>query len=263
MPILPRRPYKEGTRRVEGALARHALSEVHAVISSNSILPWTRDRLISLAFDASGLPDPDANQIAKAADFLCMELASLQSEKTLLHTIERTDLTLVPGTPSYALPDDTIRIAAEPNDILGTLVMASGRETPVFSMTRAAYQLLLDKTTTGTPSRGLVEQALTSVLLTLYPVPDATFLYFRYARVRLLRTFDDGNTTSDLAQRWFQYLVYACAHFIALTNGLSLERVGYLRTQMSGLKAACLSQDTEEGSVQFTVAYGRRDGRYY
>ena len=236
-------------------------------VSANSVIDFQRDKLIRMAFQAAGLlqagKEPSPDDIALAADFFCAELAQLQAEKVILRTVSRDSLTLVANQAVYTLPADTMTVEAAPNNILGSLVMPNGRETPVFNMTRAAYQLVLDKTTVGTPSRGLVEQTLTGINLTLYPIPDGHFPTFNYARVRLLRTLDSGNASPDLAQRWFMYLVYAGAGHIATAKGMPLDRVGMLIGRAGKMKDALLAQDAELGSVQFSVAYGRRDGRFF
>lgn len=233
-------------------------------VSANYSMEFSRDRIIRAAFQMAGLVqagrEPDAENIATASDLLNAELMSLQSEGHVLRTVERSVLALVAGTNTYTLPADTLDVNCEPNDVLGTVVSSANTETPVFNLQRAEYLLITNKSTTdvtGTPTRGLLEK-LATVQLTLYPTPTVTDVSFRYARVRLLRDLDDGGVTPDLSRKWTMYLIKALAANLALANNLGLDKASYLRKESEVLKAKLQANDTELGSLQFSVSYGRR-----
>lgn len=231
--------------------------------SANATLDFTRDQLIRMGFQLAGLlaagREPTAEDTGMAADFMNLELMALQAEGVVLRTIERTALTLVPGTAAYTLPADTIDVQLGPNDQAGTIVQTSGAEVLVTSMARAEYMDLADKTgaVTARPTSVYIErQAL--VTLVFWPVPDAESVSFRYARVRLLRDMDTGAVTVDLARRWLQYVAYAVAAHLARAKNLGLDVVGSLESRAEVLKARAKGTDKQAGKVRWVLAHSGR-----
>lgn len=236
-------------------------------VSANSTLEFSVDELITLAYQSVGILEagrqPDADDLAMGRNFLNLELQALQAEHVVLRTIERTTLTL--GTPdvgtvaTYTLPADTIEIRLGPNDELGTIVDAAGKESLVMNMTRNEYQTISDKTVnvTSRSTRGYVEK-LASVTVTFWPAPDSLSPTFRYSRVRLLRDADDGGVTIDLARRWMKFVVYATAAHLARAKSVPQEDMLELKQQAEEEKFKCMADDQQRGKSRLRVVAGRR-----
>lgn len=234
-------------------------------VSANFALDYQRDQILTTAFRLAGVLDADGvlNQpdARMGADFMQLELMHLQAEGVVLRTVERTTLTLVPGTTSYVLPADTVDIDTGPNGIAGTIVPVAnlGAETPVVAMSRAEYMVQNDKTgtTMATPLRVYVERGA-SVSLIFWPAPDATAPLFRYSRIRLIRDMDTGAVTVDLARRWLQFVTYAVATQVAMSKSIDLNRVSWLRKRAEEMKERLMADDTERGTIRIRISHNRR-----
>lgn len=233
--------------------------------SVNSTLNYSRDQLITSAYRLAGLwpsnqssaDSQSAYDVAMAADFMNLELQELQAEGILLRTSERTLLALVAGTASYTLDVDTIDVDTGPNDQAGSIVPTSGSETLVTLMTQAEYLDLADKgaTTTARPTRVFVDRGGALMTVIFWPVPDATSVSWRYARVRLLKDMDSGGVTVDLARRWLKYVTYAVSAQVASAKNVPLDRVNWLYAEAMRLKEICKDDDNERVKTRFRLAH--------
>lgn len=232
-------------------------------VSTSALIDFQRDQILQLSFQLAGLLGsgkvPSADDTAMAANFMRLELSSLQAEQIILQITERTTLTLVAGTASYTLPSDTIEVAIGPNDQAGTIVNSSGTEVLVTTMSRAEYMDLPDKTSTvtGMPTRVYIEKQAT-VSAIFWPVPDTQSVTYRYARVRLLKDTDSGSVTIDLARKWHKYLAYAVAAMVARAKSMAADNVLGLTKEAERLKDICKADDNQRGKLRFRVAHRGR-----
>ena len=233
-------------------------------VSANATLDYTRDQLISTAFQLAAVYPAGADilpeDIDSAATFMNLELMELQAEVPLLRTEQRTTLTLVAGTAEYSLPSDVIDVPTGPNDQVGTIVPASGGESIVLAMTRQEYMALANKatgSTSGRPVKCYVEKT-SPLKVVLWPTPDANSVSLRYTKTVLLRDLDTGAVTVDLARRWLQYVAYATATQIALAKSMPLDRVTYLRSEAERIKARCEMDDSQRTKVRMRIGHNVR-----
>lgn len=235
-------------------------------VSSNSLSEFSRDQLLTMAFQLAGVANSEQDVIAAdltmAARFLNLELAALQAEGALLRSIERTTLTITPPTASYTLPSDVIDVVVGPNGECGSILPTSGGESIVYAMSRQDYSNISDKTTTNTarPTRVYVEKNGTTGLITVifHPAPETASTTWRYQKVRLLRAMDSGSVTLDLPQKWQKAVTYACAAAVARAKSLPLETVNSLRKEAEMAKAKALADDAQRGPLQFRVKHRGR-----
>lgn len=232
-------------------------------VSANSLSDFSRDQLITMAFQLAGLTPsehtPIQADVRMAANFMNMELAALQSEGVIVRTIERTTLTLVSGTAEYTLPADVIDVVVGPNNEAGSIIDPNNVESVVTAMPRQSYSNLADKTTTNTarPTRVYIEKGA-SVKVVFWPVPDADADTWRYQKVRLFKAMDDGSVTLDLAQRWQKYVTYAVAAAVARAKSLPAEKVRELAGEAEAAKAIALADDNQRGPIQFRIRHRGR-----
>jgi hypothetical protein len=232
-------------------------------VSTSVLIDFQRDQILQMAFQLAGLVGggkvPSADDTGMAANFMRLELMALQAEKVILQTTERTTLALVAGTAEYALPTDTVDIQPGPNDQVGTILRSGGTETLVTLMSRAEYMDVSDKTAAvaGTPTRVYVEKQAV-VTAVFWPVPDASSLSFRYARVRFLKDTDAGSVTLDLARKWHKYLTFAVAAQVARAKSLPLDNVMSLTKEAERLKEICKADDNQRGNIRFRLAHRGR-----
>lgn len=236
-------------------------------VSANSTLDFTRDQLISMAYQATGLleagKEAPGEDLEMASNFMNLELMALQADGVVLRTIERATLTL--GTPdagtvaTYTLPSDTIDLQLGPNDQIGTILNTDNTETTVVAMSRAEYMELSNKTAdvTARSTRAYVEKQAT-VTVTLWPAPDSTSVSLKYARVRLLRDADDGAVTIDLARRWLKWVMLATAVHVGRAKSIPQDDLAELKAEAEIQKAKCLADDKQRGRTRFHVRHNVR-----
>lgn len=233
--------------------------------SATTTLDFTRDTLIRLSYQLCGLlgegKEPSPADTAMAADFMNLELMALQAEGVNLRSVERTTLTLIPGTTEYTLPSSTIDVAVGPNDEAGTIVPPSGSESLVTVMSRTEWLSLANKATDlnsrSTPSKVFIERQA-QVRLVFWPPPDTYATSFRYGRVRLLGDMDTGAVTVDLGRRWLKFVAYATATCVARAKSLGVEVISTLTAEAERLKAICKADDNMRGKIQFRMTHSGR-----
>lgn len=222
--------------------------------SATSNLEATRGTIIRRSFQLAGMLEAsqatEGDDITMAADFLQMDLLSLVSDSTAPTWVTRTTLALVASTAAYTLPD-CLDVVIDGNNAAGMHVPSSGAETVVQAMTRADYQAISNKTTTGVPSMVFVER-LTTVTATFWPVPAATAT-FRYSSLRWPRDSDTDARTLDLSKRWMKAITYSLAHQLALAKSAPLDRVQYLEGLAERYKMRARESDVEHVHGQLFV----------
>jgi hypothetical protein len=201
-------------------------------VNSTSTREFTIDGIVKLALQTAGLIPAGApqsgtqwdNYSSQARDFLELEVDGLQAQGLLERAVALYDVTLVAGSSAYAMPSTTLSVVGDAMYLPPT---STSGQTVVKPMDRARYQLISDKDAQGTPSLYWAEQ-LAAVTVYLWPVPDEDGT-LTIQRHRLLADNDDGSKTPDLERYWAKYLVNAVAHWVAMSNGIGVSRLQYLK----------------------------------
>lgn len=227
--------------------------------SSTSVFELNRDTLLRRSFQLAGLleasQNPSADDLSLASDLMGMELLAMQATGIVVTHVDRTTLSLVAGTAEYTLPSDTLDVFVPADNVVGTIVPASGAETPVMCISRAEYIATPNKTSQGTPTQVFIER-LATVKAVFWMVPNATGALFRYAKVRFPRDMDIGTVTLDLAKRWQKAICYSMAYQVGLAKSIPMSRVQFLMNEAERQKAMAQSSDVEKGHAQFYVDTG-------
>lgn len=215
-----------------------------------------RDQLIRRAFQLAGLvhaqQQPDADDLALAADFFAMELDALQAEGAAVLLTERTTLAITTPDSEYTLPSDVLDVVVGPDNLVGTFTpVGSNIERPVYHQTRQDWTAEPNKTLMGPPTLVTIER-VTSVNLIFWPTPD-TDGAFRYNKVRFRADIATGAAFPEVARRWYKALTWSVAHHVALAKSAPLGRVEYLGKSSELYKARARVAETEHGNLQFYV----------
>lgn len=227
-------------------------------VSANYSREFTRGEILRRALQKAGLlsagqnPPPTDPKVGQAADFLELVLDALQDGNVIITTADFKVLDLVAGSGTYTLPADTL-------DVLGTAMViqsATSGELPVEPMGADEWQRISDKTAEGVPRRYYVHK-LMAVQLYLWPLVSSTASGWtlRYRQERLLRDADSQGVTMDLRRSWILYLVTEVAHQLSIANGMSVERLSYLRAESKELKKAALGGNRARGPAQMHVSH--------
>jgi hypothetical protein len=225
--------------------------------SAVSTFELNRDAIVRRALQLAGLLEasaqPEAADVSMGSDLLNMVLLDLQSDGTLPTHVTRSTLDLVASTASYTLPTDTLDVAIDANNFVGTIYNpTSGTETPVHAMTRSEYVGIPDKTTEATPTRVYVER-LSTVSALFWPVPSDSTLDFRYQQIRIGRDTSPGSVTLDLSRRWQLAITYDLAAHLGFAKSIPLDRRSALRKEAEMYKARARNSDVEKVHMQMAV----------
>jgi len=224
---------------------------------------FQRDQILTAAIRLTGIlpyeEDPSAKMLQASAMALDVVLDELMSDNIVRKQVERTTLALTSSTAAYNLAADTLDIEHGSGDTAGTVYDATNTAESIVTLISVGdYGKLSSKTTTGRPSRVLVERgALTT--LTFWPVPSAD-MTFRYARVRMLFTSSTGAMTLDLRRTWTAYIVFAVAVHVCLHNSM-FEKAQVLDKWAKEKKQLAQAGDVERGNIRFRVGHDARNWR--
>jgi hypothetical protein len=232
-------------------------------VSTNPLPDISRDQLIKNAMWVCGYLEasqiPQAADIGMATQLLRLVLDGLQAEGTILRTVERELLTLVPGQSEYALASDTIDVDVDTNGVIGMIVPSQGTgESPVMAMRADEWMQIANKSVDSSrPTLAYLEK-LATVSVIFYPPPGTESASFRYRRTRLLRDVDTGTATVDLPSRWNEALTYGLGSLFAKAKGLKVE-AATLKNDFEMAKLRVRREDVERGPIRLRLGNSGRN----
>lgn len=225
-------------------------------VSANYTFELNRAQILRRAYQVAGLLEasqsPGSSDMDLASDFLNLELDELQARGVVTRSIERTTLSLVANTSTYALDADCIDVYIGPNDVAGTAAQTAGNETLVKAVTRQDYQQINNKTATSAVPTLVYVEKLATVQLVFWPVPSSTG-FFYYSKVRLLKDMDTGAVTPDLNRRWHLTLIYCVARHLARAKSKAMGVVNDLDRQAEVRVALLLADDKQKIDGQLSI----------
>jgi hypothetical protein len=220
------------------------------MISSNYTFSPTCDTILRMALQKAGLlglgRTPSAGELSHARDHLNLSLKSMSGHGATLMQMERSTLSLVAGTATYALDADTIEVDMP----LSIASSGTTSQTWVMPMVFDTYQKLSNKDQQGTPTMCYVEK-LAAVSLILWPVPDQVYT-LSYRRQRLIRDMESG-TTLDLTQRWFKAVTLDMAAEMSWISSITLGDKKELRRLADAAIDLAQSRETQIGDVTWEL----------
>jgi hypothetical protein len=204
-----------------------------------------------------GLGREPPNQVLQdARDILSTMLKTLQSRGVTLTQAVPLTLTLSNGTASYPLPTNLIDVE------FPMTVMASGAtsETWVEKMIWSDYQVISDKTVTGTPTRCYVEK-LSTLTAKFWSVPNGTYTA-NYRGIQLIDDMSAGTTTPGLTQRWMGALMWRFAYWLSFPLNVPAAKRQELKTEAEQQERDVLGGENERGDLQLCLPSDPYHGAY-
>lgn len=186
-------------------------------------------------------------EVTMGGHFLNMLMKEWQAAARLLRQVERVTKTLTSGTATVTVDADTIDI-----EFPAYITPATGSQTyEVDRMTLDEYMRLPNKSEQGIPEMALVERKDT-VVMTLWPVPDATVTSITYARVKLIRDIAAGENP-DVHQRYLAALTWGIAWMFAEHYGKDDAKIARLEAKYSAAQRVVFRDNVERGHVKFRL----------
>jgi hypothetical protein len=206
--------------------------------------------LVEEAFELVGGELRSGYDLRTARRSLNILLAEWANQGINLWTIAQGEITLVPGTATYALPADTVDLI-EHTLRTGAGVASTQSDITLSRISVSTYAAIPNKLTQARPLQLLVER-LSAPQVTLWPVPDASQAYtLVYWRLRRLHDAGNGQNTMDVPFRFIPPLVAGLAHKLAMKVPGALERVPLLKEQYDRAWDIAAGEDREKASVHF------------
>lgn len=136
----------------------------------------------------------------------------------------------------------------------------NGSDNPNLILTRYDYNMLSNKTQTGSPNqvyydppRAVGSSGVPYGTLYVWPVPDANYVSSGQIMISGYKMYDDMNSstdTFDLPQYWQNALVWGLADQLAYEYGVGLSERAMISKKADAERQFALSFGTEEGSYK-------------
>ena len=227
--------------------------------SNSTNFSITRDQLISGALRIAGAiaqgETPTATQVTEAAEALNMLVKAMQADGMPLWAIKKYAVTLT------ATSDYTIGVGSTVNTPKPLKVVNAYRhntltniDVPMRVVTRQEYDMLGNKTSTGSPVQLFYEPLLSTGVMHVFPVPDTYSIANETIYIIYQRPFEDFDASTDepdFPQEWFDAIKFGLADRLAPEYGLAIQDRQDLRSRAKELRQEALGFGTEEGSIRF------------
>lgn len=211
------------------------------------------DDLIAEAYERCGIEVRAGYDMKTALRSLNLIFAEWANRGLNLWTIEQRTTTLVAGTNSYSLPDDTVNALSA---VIRTGSGSTQQDITIDRISRAEYLHIPNKNTQSRPAQYYIQRSVPTTLY-LYPAPDSTTTYtFVYYAVRRIDNTGTYINTADIVFRFLPALVAALAYYLALKR--APERVQMLKQFYEEEFARAAMEDRDTASVFLIPSFTSR-----
>jgi len=211
------------------------------------------DDLIAEAYERCGIEVRAGYDMKTALRSLNLIFAEWANRGLNLWTIEQRTTTLVAGTNSYNLPDDTVNALSA---VIRTGSGSTQQDITIDRISRAEYLHIPNKNTQSRPAQYYIQRSVPTTLY-LYPAPDSTTTYtFVYYAVRRIDNAGTYINTADIVFRFLPALVAALAYYLALKR--APERVQMLKQFYEEEFARAAMEDRDTASVFLIPSFTSR-----
>ena len=225
--------------------------------SGSTNFATSRDQLISGALRMAGAisqgETPSATLVSEAAEALNMLVKAMQADGMPLWAIKKYAITLT-ATGDYTIGVGATVNTPKPLKVIQAFLhnIASGLDTPIRIITRQEYELLGNKTSTGTPNQIFYEPLVTTGVLHVHLVPTSTVASENTLSIIYQRPFEDFDVSTDepdFPQEYYHCIKLLLADVLAPEHGLALQERQDLSRRATLAKQEALGFGTEEGSM--------------
>lgn len=186
---------------------------------------------------------------------MSLVLSELANRGLNLWTVASGTISLVPGTATYNLPDDTVDLIEH---VVRTTSGTSQTDLAISRISVSTYASIPAKTNTGRPIQCYINRQSPTPTITLWPIPDSSTPYtLVYWRLRRLQDAGNGGNTQDVPFRFVPALIAGLAYHLAMKVPGGLDRVAMLKAQYDEALMLAEGEDRERAAVRFVPRVGR------
>jgi hypothetical protein len=206
--------------------------------------------IVEEAFERAGSELRSGYDLRTARRSLNIMFADWANRGVNMWTFEQGTITLVPGTATYDLPEDTVDLL-EHVIRTGAGSASTQADLTITRISVSTYATIPNKLQQARPIQVWIER-LETPRFTVWPVPDNVQTYqFVYWRLRRIDNAGDGVNTMDVPFRFLPCMVAGLAYYLALKTPNGAQRLDILKQQYDEAWALAAEEDREKAAVRF------------
>jgi len=207
--------------------------------------------IVEECFERCGAELRSGYDLRTARRSLNLLLADWANRGINLWTVESGSITLIPGTATYNLPNDTVDLIEH---VIRTGVGSASTQTDL-TITRisvSTYSSIPNKLSPGRPIQVYINRQSPTPNITVWPVPDNSQTYtFTYWRLRRIQDAGTGAETQDVPFRFLPALVAGLSYYLSMKIPGAMERMVPLKAQYDEAWSNASSEDRDRAAVRF------------
>ena len=209
------------------------------------------NEIVEEAFERTGSELRTGYDLRTARRSLNLLFADWANRGLNMWTYEQGSITLVPGTSTYNLPNDTVDLL-EHVIRTGAGSVSTQADLTITRISISTYATIPNKLQQARPIQVWIDRLSPTPTVTVWPVPDNSTTYtFVYWRLRRIQDAGNGSNTMDLPFRFLPCMVAGLAYYLAMKLPGGLERLQVLKAQYDEAWQLAADEDREKAAVRF------------
>ena len=221
--------------------------------SGTAVFNLDLSELVEEAFERAGSELRSGYDLRTARRSLNLMFTDWANRGINMWTIEQGTISMVAGTGSYNLPNDTVDLIEH---VIRTGSGTSQADLAVSRISVSTYASIPNKLSTGRPIQVYIDRTAPTPTVNVWPVPDTAQPYtLVYWRLRRIQDAGGGVNTMDVPFRFLNCMVAGLAYMLAMKIPGGLERVGLLKQQYDEAWELAATEDRDKSSSRFVPRY--------
>lgn len=207
--------------------------------------------LVEEAFERCGAELRSGYDLKTARRSLNLLFADWANRGVNLWTVAQSSITLVPGTATYNLPNDTVDLL-EHVIRTGAGNASTQADLTITRISVSTYATIPNKLSQARPIQVYVNRQAPTPNITVWPIPDNSQTYtFVYWYLRRIQDAGTGVNTMDVPFRFIPCMVAGLAYYLSMKIPNAIERMQVLKAQYDEAWDLASSEDREKAAVRF------------
>lgn len=207
--------------------------------------------LVEEAFERCGAELRSGYDLKTARRSLNLLFADWANRGINLWTVAQSSITLVPGTATYDLPNDTVDLL-EHVIRTGAGNASTQADLTITRISVSTYATIPNKLSQARPIQVYINRQSPTPNITVWPIPDASQTYtFVYWYLRRIQDAGTGVNTMDVPFRFIPCMVSGLSYYLSMKIPNAIERMQVLKAQYDEAWDLASSEDREKAAVRF------------
>jgi len=203
------------------------------------------EELIQESFERIGKQIRTGYDLKSARRSLNLLLSEWANRGVHIWKVKNHTQNLVANTTTYTAPSDA-------NDVLEAVFRNGTTDTTLNKISRAEYQALPNKSSTGTPSQYYVKRNLSNVEISLYQTPGTTDTQINYNYIARIEDAGSYTNTPDAPWRFLPALTSGLSYYLAMK--FMPQRTQEMKLYYEDELQRALIEDSQSSSIHIVPA---------